>query len=77
MEALSAQAIDNETLPARLVGFAEKDCIAIVPFRREILGVDDQDFFPGPRRSHAVSRRPIDTAPEATRRLAKERRVVK
>ena len=56
VEALPAQAIDDETLPARLVGFAEKDGVAIVPFRGKALRVDNQDFFAGPRRGNQRSR---------------------
>ena len=49
MESLPAQAIDDETLPARLVGFAEKHGIAIIPFGRKALRIDNQHFFSGSR----------------------------
>ena len=74
VEALAAQAIDDETLPPRAIGSAHQDGVAIVTLGREALGVDAQQFLPGLGRRQEMAGGPVDAAPEASGGPAEERR---
>ncbi len=73
MEALAAQAIDAEVLPAQLVGLAHEHRVAVVAFGREALAVDAEQLFAGLRGLQTIAGVPVDPSPEAIARLAEER----
>ena len=49
VEALPAQPVDGEPLPAHFVGLAEQRGVAVVALGREALGVDHQQVLARPR----------------------------
>ena len=72
-EALSAQAVHDETPPAGLIGLALVHGIAVVAFGREFLGIDDQDFLARLRPHDLGAAGPVEAAEKALAGLAQQR----
>ena len=72
VEALPAQAIDDEPFPTRLVGLAQQDRVAVVALGREALAVDAEQLLAGLRGRQPVARVPGDPPPGAVAGLAED-----